>query len=164
MPNARMASGPPLPNLQSSREQSIMMVSSSSFLVALLLAPLSALTAILSSQCAWHVAQILIHVAVAAHHWKKHCIKSSLHKDIRNHSCILLALVAMESLLNSFRNIQYRVLMCPLRHPQPCRQRLSHHPFQNQKFLQIQCLLQRNLDLRSDMARAMPQLCQMMKV
>ena len=164
MPSARMASGPLLQILPSSRAPSTMMAFSDSFLAALPLVPQSALTAILSSHCVSHAAHPLIPAAAAAHHWKAHCSKSSLHKVIPNPSCILLALVAMEPLPNSSRNTLFRVPLCPLRHLQPCQQRLSHCTFLIQMFLQIFCPLQTNLHPYSSMVRAMPSLCQMMQV
>ena len=158
MPNARMASGPLLQIPPSSRAPSTMMAFSDSFLAALPLAPQSVSTVTLSSHCAYHAAHPLIPAAAAASPWRTNCSKSSLRKAIQNPSCSLLALIAMEPLQNYFRNALFRVLMCPLRHPQPCQQRPSPCPFLIQLFLQpLQMILDPSRPRAySSMARAMP--------
>ena len=157
MPNARMANGPLLQSLPSSRAPSTMMAFSDSFLAALPLVPQSVSTATLSLHCAYHAALPLIPAAAVASPWRTNCSKSSLRKALQNHSCSLLALIAMEPLQNYSRNTLFRVLMCPLRHHQPCQQRPCPCPFLIQLFLQpLQMILDPSRPrAHSSMARAM---------
>ena len=156
MPDARMANGPLLQILPSSRAPSTTMAYSDSFLAALPLAPLSVSTVTLSSHCAYHAALPLIPAAVVDSPWKNDCSKSSWRKDIQNHSCSRQVPIGKDTLQNYSRNILFRVLMCPLRHLQQCQQRPC--PFLIQLFLQpLQMILDPSHPRAySSMARAMP--------
>ena len=155
MPRTKIAYGPLLHRLQSSRAPFTMMAYSDSFLAASPHAPLSVLTATLSSHCAWRAAHRLTPAAVVDSPWKSDCSKSSWRKDFLTHSCSRLDPTAEDTLQCCSRNIQFPVHMCPLRHLQQRQQRPCQ--FQIQLFLQpLQMILDPSHPRAcSSMARAM---------